>query len=43
VTKAIKRGVLICLLAALLLGCMPAQSENAFEASIFYAEAYALD
>lgn len=32
--KAIKRGLLIGLLAALLLGCVPAQAENALEASI---------
>ena len=41
--KAIKRELLIGLLAALLPGCVPAQSENAFEATIFYAEAYAMD
>ena len=33
-TKALQRGLLIGLLAALLPGCVPAQSENAFEASI---------
>ena len=32
--KAIKRELLIGLLTALLLGCVPAQAENAFEASI---------
>ena len=32
--KAIKRELLIGLLAALLLGCVPAQAENALEASI---------
>ena len=34
VTKALQRGLLIGLLAALLPGCVPVQSENAFEASI---------
>ena len=29
-----KRGLLIGMLAALLLGCVPARTENAFEASI---------
>lgn len=32
--KAIKRELLIGLLTALLLGCVPAQAKNAFEASI---------
>ena len=32
--KAMKRGLLIGLLAALLLGCVPARTENALKASI---------
>ena len=32
--KVIKRGLLIGLLTALLLGCVPAQAKDAFEASI---------